>query len=190
MAKSGMNSGNKKTIRQLLLPVLLLLMATGCKKIDRLTQFEMALDNSVVIPSSTGVNLPLNLLTPEVETNSQQTLESNDTRKDLIEEIHLDNLTLTITSPSNGSFSFLRSIGIYISADGLPETSIAWKDSVPPSSGNTLQLDVSGNELKEYIKKDRYTLRVTTVTDELLSTDQHIDIHSVFFVNAKLIGNK
>jgi hypothetical protein len=185
-----MSSGNKISLRPLIVPVCLLLLVSGCKKIDRLTQFDMTLDNSVVVPSTTGINLPVNLITPEVETNSEKTFESNDTRKDLVEEIRLTTLDLTITSPSNSSFSFLRSISIYISAPGVSETRIAWKDSVPASAGPALALDVSPDDLKEYIKKDKYTLRVNTVTDELLTSNQYIDIHSAFFVNAKLIGNK
>lgn len=185
-----MSSGNKINLRPLFVTVCLLLLVSGCKKIDRLTQFDMALDNSVVVPSTTGVNLPVNLITPEVETNSEQTFESNDTRKDLVEEIRLTSLDLTITSPTNSDFGFLRAISIYISADGLSETRIAWKDSVPATAGPALALDVSGDDLKEYIKKDKYTLRVNTITDELLTSNQHIDIHAVFFVNAKLIGNK
>lgn len=168
----------------------LLLLFAGCKKIDRLTQFDMDYDESVVVPSSTGINLPVDILTPDVETNSESTFASEDTRKDLIEEIRLTTMNMTITSPTNSDFSFLRSISVYISADGLSETRLAWKDSVPASTGPALTLDVTGGDLKEYIKKENYTLRVHTITDELISADHHIDIHSVFFVNAKLIGNK
>lgn len=165
----------------------IILSIFGCKRIDKLTQFDMEFNETVVIPSSTGINLPFNILTPDVETNSESTFEVNDTRKDLIEEIILTSLDLTITSPSNADFSFLKSINVYISAEGLNEVKIAWKDNIP-SDVKALNLDVTGVDLKEYIKADKFSLRLNTETDELLASDHHIDVHSVFFVDAKIFG--
>jgi hypothetical protein len=96
-------------------------------------------------------------------------------------------LDLTITSPSNADFSFLKSINVYISAEGLNEVKIAWKENVP-SDVTLLSLDVTGVDLKEYIKADKFSLRLNTETDELLASDHHIDVHSAFFVDAKILG--
>ena len=115
----------------------------------------MEFNESVVIPSSTGINLPFNILTPDVETNSASTFSNNKTRKDLVDEIKLTKLELTIKSPTNADFSFLKSISVYISATGLPEAKIAYKDEVPANAGAVLTLDVSGVDLKEYIKADK-----------------------------------
>jgi hypothetical protein len=164
------------------------LSLSGCKEIDKLTQFNMDYNETVVILSSTGINLPFNLFTPDVESNSESTFSVNDTRKDLVEEIRLTKLDLTLTSPSNGDFSFLKSIEIFISADGLSEVKIAWKENIPSDVDNYIELETSDTDLKEYIKKDKFKLRLNTVTDELITSDQHIDIHSVFFVDAKILG--
>ena len=51
---------------------------------------------------------------------------------------------------------------------------VAWKDAVPADAGVTLNLDRSDADLKEYIKKDKFTLRVNAVTDEFLASDYHI----------------
>jgi len=165
----------------------IILSIFGCKIIDKLTQFDIEFNETVVIPSSTGINLPFNILTPDIETNSESTFELNDTRKDLVEEIILTTLDLTITSPSNADFNFLKSINVYISAEGLDEIKIAWKDHVP-SDVKVLDLDVTDADLKEYIKADKFSLRLNTETDELLASDLHIDVHSVFFVDAKILG--
>lgn len=174
-------------MKKQILGLCIILSILGCKKIDKLTQFEMEFNETVVIPSSTGINLPFNILTPDVETNSESTFEVNDTRKDLVEEIKLTTLTLTLTSPSNADFSFLKSVNIYISAEGITEAKIAWKDNVP-SDISVLNLEVTGVDLKEYIKKDKFSLRLNTETDEVLTSDHHIDIHSIFFVDAKILG--
>lgn len=173
---------------RIILSVLVVITFLGCKKIDKLTQFNMEFNNTATIPSSTGMNLPFNVLTPDVETNSSTTFSSNDTRKDLIEEILLKELNLTITSPSGRDFSFLKSISIYIDADGLSETKIAYNNNVSDNAGSTLPLTVMCTDLKEYIKKDEFSLRVNAVTDEIISPDYEINIYSKFFVDAKILG--
>jgi hypothetical protein len=181
---------NKQTpmIRLFIVMTLLLSFCNSCKKIDKLTQFNMEYNESIVIPSTTGIALPIDLLTPDIESNSESTFAINDTRKDLVEKIVLTSLDLAITSPSGGDFSFLESISIFINAEGLQETRIAWFDEIPPSAGSALVLETSDTDLKEYIKKDNFSLKVNTVTDELISSDHHIEIQAVFFVDAKILG--
>lgn len=174
-------------MRKLVSVLSLCILFITCDKIDNLTKFHIDYDTQVTIPSSAGVNLPFDVLTPDTETNSESKFDSNDTRKDLIEEIKLTQLQLVITSPSNTDFSFLESIEVYISADGLEEIKIASKVDVPEGV-STLDLDVSDADLKEYIKKDSYSLRLNTVTDEAMSQDHVIDVKSTFFVDAKILG--
>lgn len=144
-------------------------LTNSCKKVDELTKFDMDYNATVVIPSSVGVNLPFDVFTPPVASNSQATFEVNDTRKDLIEEIILKKLELRIDSPNGGDFSFLESIEIYINAQDLSELKVAWYHNVPASQGNTLEIFTTDADLKEYIKKDDFTLRVKTVTDEVIA---------------------
>ncbi|WP_150451431.1 hypothetical protein [Arenibacter lacus] len=160
----------------------------GCDKLDELTKFEMDYKQRVVIPASAGMDLPFDVFTPKTETNSSSEFAVNDTRKDLIEEIVLRKLTLSIVSPEGEDFSFLESITVYMSAEDLPEIKIAWNDEVSATVGGVLELEVSDDDLKEYIKKDSYSLRVNTVTDELLKSDHEIEIASIFFVDAKILG--
>lgn len=167
--------------------ILFAVLLSNCSKIDELTKFNMDYDMQVTIPSSAGINLPFDVLTPDTETNSESTFESNDTRKDLIEEIKLTKLQLEITSPTDSDFSFLESIEVFISAEGVQEILIASKVEVP-ETGSTLDLDVSDADLKEYIKKDNYSLRLNTVTDEAMSQDHQINVKSSFFVDAKILG--
>ncbi|WP_462280969.1 hypothetical protein [Salinivirga cyanobacteriivorans] len=171
-----------------LLILLILGTINTCDEVDELTQFEMEYTEEVVIPSSTGINLPFNIFTPDIESNSESTFSVNDTRKDLIEEITLKKMDLTLTSPSNGDFGFLNSIEIYISAEDVSEVRIAWKEDIPSNVGQYLELETSGADIKEFIKKDEFKLRVNTVTDEALTSDHHIDIHSIFHVDAEILG--
>lgn len=175
-------------MKQILLVFTLSLLLFNCNELDKLTVFDLAYTESVTIQSGANVNLPFDISTPDVSANSNSSFASNNTNKDLVEDIRLKQLILTITAPSSGEFSFLKSITLYISADGLPETKIAGKTNIPDNQGNTLTLDVEDVDLREYIKKDTYKLRLNTVTDKLITEDQEVEVYSQFKVNAKILG--
>ena len=168
-------------------PILVAILLTGsCNKFDQLTIFDMAYRNTVVIPASTAVNLPFNLYSPEITSNSEETFEVNDTRKDHIDKIRLKKMNLKITSPQNGNFNFLNSISIFINADGLTEKHISWKNPVSADSSQILELALSGEDLQPYIINDKFKLRINTVTDEILSNNYTIDLDAIFEVNARI----
>lgn len=174
-------------MRSLILILTILFTISSCDKVDELTKFDLEYNSKVVVPGATGVNLPFNMLTPDMETNSESQFMVNDTRKDLIEEIKLTELQMVITSPTDADFSFLKTIEVYISAEGLEEMLIA-EQEVDENVGSTLDVTVLDIDLKEYIKKDEFNLRLNTVTDEVINEDHEIDVNSTFFVDAKILG--
>ena len=176
----------KKSI--LLLLCSIFLFVTSCKEVDKLTHFNMDYDSHTTIPATFGINLPIDVWTPDIPTNSTTTFESNDTRKDLIEVIVLKKMKLTITSPESASWDFLKTIEIYISADGSEEKKIAWLENIPQNGAKVIDLETSSDDLKEYIKKDEYKLRTKTVTRQLISQDIEVDINASFYVDAKILG--
>jgi len=180
-------------MKKLHLKIALLFLAglftlTSCEKLDQeFTQFNVEYTSKITVDNGLGLNLPLDILTPEMETNAEAEFAVNNTRKDLVEEVMLEELRLKVTSPSNQRLDFLNSIKIYINADGLSELEIAFKDPVPGDVGDELQLDVNDNNLREYIIKDKFSLRVEVVSDQINGQDVDIDVFSKFFVDAKLI---
>ncbi|MFW5872591.1 MAG: hypothetical protein ACOCVN_01250, partial [bacterium] len=103
----------------------------SCEKtLDKFTEFDMDYTTTITVPAQTTVDAPVDLYSPDVETNSEQEFENNNTRKDKIEEIYLKSMQLTVEQPADEDFSFLKSITLYISADGLDERKLAWKDSI------------------------------------------------------------
>lgn len=168
--------------------IAILIVLVGCKAVDKFTKFNLDYNETVIIPKSQLIDLPISITTPEMETNTESEFASNDTRKDKIEEIKLTQMTLTVLSPENGDFGFLKTISIFISADGLDEIKIASKDIVPENIGNILDLDTVDSDLKAYIKKDKYKLRVEATTDEATTSDHKINVYAKFFVDAKILG--
>ncbi len=76
----------------------------------------------------------------------------------------------------------------YLEADSLSEIKIAGKDDIPNDIGNILELETSDTALKKYITKDNFRLRVNTVTKKMIGSGHHVDIYSMFFVDAKILG--
>lgn len=159
----------------------------GCKK-EGFTKFNLDYESTVVIQSGIGVSIPFTVNTPSIATNSESELEVNDTRKEKVQHITLTSLSLEITSPSGQEFDFLEDIELYISADGVDEEILAYVYNMENIVGSAISLTCLQNDFQEHIKKDKFTLRVRTVSDEFNLHDVEIKIKSTFLVDAKLIG--
>jgi hypothetical protein len=161
-------------------------MLLGCKA--KFTQFFMDYNSSATIPATTPIDVPFDIYTPDQTTNASYEFEVNDTRKDKIQKITLDDLKISITAPSEETFSFLKDISVYISADGLPEKQVAYKYDIDNSIGSTLECEETQEDLQAYVKADKFTVRLKTVTDEIITNDIEVNISTNFFVDAKLIN--
>lgn len=173
--------------KKLILIGLLLFNAMACNYLDKFTKFDINFTQEVTIPASTIFNLPFDIPTPPTKSNSENTFKSNNTHKDLIEEIILKKLVLNLLSPLGEDFSILKSIEIFIKTDGKNESKIAWIENIPKNT-NTLTLDVSKVDLKEYIFADNFVLTLKTITNKANTRDYKIEIKSTFGVNAKILG--
>lgn len=172
-----------KTMKTFVYPmvVLLCLGFTGCKK---LVSFDMEYDNSVVIPANSIINLPIDIISPETTTNSEEEFGNNGTGSNLISRVALTNLDLKILNPESQNFNFLKSVELYLRAPDLPEVLVAYNYDVPATGLKEIALSCPDQDLKEYLKKPSYSLRVKAVTDEALAQDTEVNAHSRFVVDA------
>lgn len=159
----------------------------GCKKLDELTQFYMDYDTEVVLPANSAINLPIPITSPDIATNYEESFSANDTRKDLIQEIKIDRISITVQNPPGQNLNFLKSIEVYISADGLDEIQVASKYDIPDGL-TELELDYISDNLKPYLTKETIKIRTKTVMDEPLKQDTELKIHNRFWVNAEVLG--
>ena len=180
--------GHTSHIKNSVYIVICCVILSGCKAIDKLTKFNMDYETDIVYNSGLPINIPFDISSPDVQTSSEQEFSINDTRKDLIESIKLTELKLNITSPSGKTFSFLKEVLVYISSDGLPEVEVARKTNIDDSVGSELMLDPLDVELKEYIKADKFVLKVSGTIDQLLVSQVNVHVYSKFFVDAKILG--
>lgn len=155
--------------------------------LEEITTFNIRNSIDFSIPSSSGINLPIDVATPPVETSSQQTFENNNTQANLVENVNLNQLTLTITSPDNRTFGFLQSLKIYISNDTEGSTLIAEMQDIPEDVGSVLELETTGENLDAYIKENSYGLEFNAVTRETVNSQTDITADMVFEVRAKVL---
>jgi len=171
--------------------ILIALIAIGCHKdsvVDSFTHFNFETDYVVKVPASPLSAVPVDIVSPELATHSDVAFSANKTRADLVEQIKLTQLDLSVKTPEGGTLTFLKSVEIYARAEGLPEVKVAYKDQVPVDVGATLSLDVTDVDLREYFKKAEYQLRITVTTDEVVRQDYGVNAHGKFFVDAKILG--
>jgi len=172
----------------ILLTITIIFSYGSCKEIDKLTHFYLEYNSNITIDPTLFIDIPFDIWTPNIPTNSETEFENNNTRTDLIEEIVLTEMEMKIISPDSQSFDFLKSIEIFISADSLNEKKIAWYDDIPQTGITSIILETTDDDLKEYIKKNEYKMRSKSVTRQLISVSTDIDIFSKFFVDATILG--
>jgi hypothetical protein len=153
--------------------ILFLFLFSGCKKLG--VNFAINHQSTFRVESSSPLNLPFEAATPDVTTNSSQQFENNNTAANLIKEIKLEELKLSITNPANKTFSFLKSVQIFISTNNSDEIELASLDNIV-STAQTISLNCTTQNLDKYVKASSYKLRTRVVTKETVT--QAVDIRT------------
>ena len=66
---------------KLLFIAAMILILNSCDDLDKYTKFDLNFTQEVTIKASTSVNLPFNLPTPPVATNSESAFKTNNTNR-------------------------------------------------------------------------------------------------------------
>ena len=144
---------------------LVMLLVFSCSAVDKLLTFTISDEYSFTIPSAIPVGLPLEVTTPNIQSSSSTEFKNNKTNANLVKDVNLSELKLTITDPTDKTFSFLKSIHVYISMDGTDEVELAYLEDIN-STTNTISLKTTDNKLDKYIKASSYKLRIKAITKE------------------------
>lgn len=160
-----------------------LILLLGCDEFEDMIKFNIHDKTSIRIEGGSGLNLPIEVSTPDVTTNSQQQFENNNTRADLVKDVKLEQLKFTITNPDGKTFSFLKSIKMFISTDQSAEIELASLDNIE-SMASTIELVPTTQKLDAYIKSSAYNLRTEVTTRETLTQNVDIEIDLKFLVTA------
>jgi hypothetical protein len=163
--------------------VMALFFCLGCDKVDQLLTFTITDDTAIRIESTSPLNLPFEIPTPDITTNSNQEFQNNNTRADLVKDVTLQELKLTITNPTGRNFSFLKAVHLFISTNQSNEIELASLDNIN-TQANTITLIPTTRKLDEYIKASHYKLRTRIVTRETLTQAVDVRVDLRFRVTA------
>ncbi|WP_299705770.1 hypothetical protein [uncultured Pontibacter sp.] len=163
--------------------VLLTIIGTSCDKVDDLLTFYIDQEETIRIESSFPIGVVMPLSPIPVKTNSSETFKNNQTRAELVKDVSLNRLTLTIAEPNDENFDFLRSIEIYLSNEKGEETKIAYLDEVPKGV-NSIELQSTNAKLDNYIKGETYTVRTRASIGKPITRDVAIKAAMRFKVTA------
>ena len=173
----------------LTLLVFLLLGAGSCKKIASLLSFQVSDSSSFTVPGTPYVppGVTLNIPGVSVPTTAQSTYKNNNTSADYVQDVTLDQLTLTVTNPSTQNFDFLKSISIYIATDATGSNKVLLASLASVPTGQTsISLTPTGNKLDQYLKGSSYTLTTTAELAQTLRQNTDVRADSRFNVHANL----
>lgn len=173
---------------KLTIPALLCLIFTlsGCNLIEDLIKIPITINSELTIPAGTGAGVLVNVFANEQQTNIEEEMTLNDSRKDRIKTVELRKCVLTVTAPSGADFSFLNDIEVYLSDDDLGDLKIASRYDIPDEIGDELTLDVSHADVADYLKKESIRLKTSVTTDEVLLQNIDINIYTRFRVTADI----
>jgi hypothetical protein len=156
---------------------------TGCNDVEDLLTFHFSDRTQIRIQSASPLNLPVEIATPAITSSSHQQFENNNTKAELVRDVKLEQLKLTLVSPSGKTFSFLENIRIFISTDESDEIELASLDNITSSTG-ILELTPTIEKLDVYAKSSSYNLRTEVTTDETLTEDVDVQVDLKFRVTA------
>jgi hypothetical protein len=159
----------------------------GCNEVNDLLTFSIDHQTDFRVESSSPISgLPLEIATPDITTNSNQSFQNNNTNASLVKDIKLQKVKLGITNPANKTFSFLKSIHVYISTDQHSEILLAHLEEIP---GNVSEIELipTSQKLDAYVKASSYKVRTEIVTDETVTQAVDILMDLNFKVTAKAL---
>lgn len=162
---------------------ILALFIVSCNEVDKLLTFNISNQTTFKINSGLPFNSPFEVATPDVTTNSTSEFKNNNTNVNLVKDVKLQELKLSITSPTDKTFSFLKSIHMYISTNADDEIELAFLDDIN-STANSINLTCTSQKLDKYIKASSYKIRTKVVTKETLTQETTIKADMKFRVTA------
>jgi hypothetical protein len=166
----------------------LVLISLSCQKtknnINDATEFDISYTTQFTMPATDfdGVDTA-SFITPDISTDSDKKFASENTAADLVESIALTKLNVISV---NGNMDFLKDMDISLMADKVNPSKVASKSNIPTGT-TTLAADVSGLNIKDYIKKDKVKLKVFARVDGEVKQDQNMKIEITVRVAAKKI---
>lgn len=169
----------------------------SCDKLKELTSFSQDFDYKEFIdvpglpsqqtqlpPGGASESLPRF----GVATNSKAYIEQYKTAVDLITDVLLSKLNMSITNPVNSNFNYVDTIQLYVSTSpsGTNEQLIAYKNNIAKGL-QKVDLDVTNINLKDYFVQDSMYYRIYAHFVEIPDKETRVEINTTLTMKASLL---
>lgn len=176
-------------MKKIILLLATITLMTACNKVlNKLTTFNITRTGEFTIPATSIVGQAILLSSQDIETSYAQEFENNGVSTENVEYIKITKMKVRIKTPASADFNFLKSVELTISADGLSEKVIASKNNIQNDYVNEMEIDVTGEDLKPYLMKDKFKLNTSSVLDEVIPQDYVIEATPTFEVKGNLLN--
>ena len=166
----------------------MLLLAGGCKKILGLLHFTVSDTQSFTVPAAYPFGTaPATLPAVTVNSTATTTYSNNNTSAKYVQDVTLQQLTLTATSPAGQTFDLVKSVELYISTDATGSNKVLMASLYQvPAGATTIQLNPADQKLDLYLKGSSYALTSVVQLKQPPTQDVVIRVDSKFNVAASL----
>ena len=106
----------------------------------------------------------VSIKSPNINNTIPDEFKKNNANIDKVKSISIEAVELTIKAPTGQTFAFMKSIEVYLGADGIGETLIASKsgiNTITPAP-TSLNLETHNANIIAYIKNPTYYIRTKT----------------------------
>ena len=113
---------------------------------------------------------------PPITNTVPDEFKKNNLNINKVKSVVVEALNLNIKAPAGQTFSFLKSVKIYLGADGIGERLIASKDNINSISPapTSLSMDPISNDIAPFIKGPTYYLKIEAVVVRTTTADIEI----------------
>jgi hypothetical protein len=177
-------------MKKLAVLLALTFLIVSCDELNDLADFEFDYETTFTVPGTIPVAVKDTLESPVIETEMDEYMTDNNTDESKINKITLEELTLSINSPANSDFSFLKEIMIYIKADGMEEKMLASKTNITESIGDTLKFETTSDDLQEYMFKENYQMKAVVETQKAIDQDYELNAYVRFKADADVLNEE
>ncbi len=166
--------------------VLIVLMAWGCKKIDKLTHFYMEYTTNCVIDQTTVFGSPFDVLTNEIPTRNDSIFLAENTDKNHVSLTTLKNCNLSVENMDSIPSGYFQSIEIYLIRSDTEDELIAWNDQLNEDDYSPFPLTLTTDDLSKYLIDETTQYRIHGELSGQYAIKTRLSLHLQYFVNASI----
>lgn len=169
----------------ILIAGIFLIALGGCNKVeDTFFRFDIDETYEMTIPIIPFDSIEAPVPTPDVTSTFDQAFEANSTRADKVRDIKLTKLRFVIVDPPEADFFFMKDVELYLAAQGVETTLMAFKFDIPEDIGSVLELETSGENLDKFKNIGSYNFVVNVVTRSSVDRPINVEADMTFRVTA------